>query len=392
MDNREWIAWGAGKKCQDYLSSNTEIRISFIVDNSWQKNATFFCGLNVVHPSRIRDWKQYRVLVTVADALGISQQLESYGLIKERDFRILDESIEENVSLQIIQDVIEEITLDKDEQEIEMIVRSKEEYEAIAERYKATIIYENNLDKIYSRLPHRAGIYRGFCAACEKEVMFQLDYFFEFAGKPAWRESAVCPYCRCNSRMRYVIDRTLRVPEIRKGKVYIYEKVTNTYKALSKQVELIGSEYLGDDKISGCYYDGVMHQDALNLSFESESMSLLISNDVFEHVSDSKKAFAEAYRVLKKGGKLLFTVPIFKLREKTEVCANICDGEVVHVKPPSYHGNPLSSEGSLVFSEYSWDILNMLREVGFEDAYFIVYFSSKRAYFGYLPMVIEAIK
>ncbi|MDD3647565.1 MAG: class I SAM-dependent methyltransferase [Candidatus Dojkabacteria bacterium] len=42
---------------------------------------------------------------------------------------------------------------------------------------------------------------------------------------------------------------------------------------------------------------------------ESESINLIISSWVFEHIQDPDKAFAEFARVLKKGGKLIFLTP-----------------------------------------------------------------------------------
>lgn len=48
---------------------------------------------------------------------------------------------------------------------------------------------------------------------------------------------------------------------------------------------------------------------AEKLLFKDSFFDVVVMSDVFEHVRDEKKALAEAYRVLKPGGTLLFSVP-----------------------------------------------------------------------------------
>ena len=67
--------------------------------------------------------------------------------------------------------------------------------------------------------------------------------------------------------------------------------------------------------------------------------------------------------------------------------------DVVHILPPQYHGNPLSEEGSLVFTDFGWDILDTLKEIGFEKANLIVYYSAPKAYFCVGPgIAFEAVE
>lgn len=49
--------------------------------------------------------------------------------------------------------------------------------------------------------------------------------------------------------------------------------------------------------------------DATNLSFKDNTFDLTVSFDVIEHLEDDKKMISEAYRVLKKGGRLFFGTP-----------------------------------------------------------------------------------
>ncbi|MBU0979765.1 MAG: class I SAM-dependent methyltransferase [Nanoarchaeota archaeon] len=51
--------------------------------------------------------------------------------------------------------------------------------------------------------------------------------------------------------------------------------------------------------------------DACRLPYEDGFFDIVVSFDVFEHIEDDKSAAAEAFRVLKKGGTMLFSVPAF---------------------------------------------------------------------------------
>lgn len=49
--------------------------------------------------------------------------------------------------------------------------------------------------------------------------------------------------------------------------------------------------------------------DACQLPFEDGFFDIAVSFDVFEHIEDHTKAVSEVHRVLKKGGKLIYSVP-----------------------------------------------------------------------------------
>lgn len=392
------ILWGAGEVCRSFLENNKVKDIAFIVDNDPQKSGSLFHGIPVLHPSKITEWASYKIMIAMnrKNGIAVADQLEQYGLKEWEDFEIWDYKCNpaRDVSLEIVKNALAEIVFDKDENlEFEIPFHNRKEYENIRKNNKV-ILFEDYLDKVYSKLPHKAGLYPGFCECCKKEVYFELNY--QYAGKkPNWREGAVCPRCGCNSRMRYILGRAIRNGAASDHKrIYLYERMTVSYQALLRYVpDLTGSEYFGEDKVGGKYYEGVRHEDAMNLSFESDCMDMMISMDVFEHVADFEKAFSEAYRVLKKGGRLLMTVPFYADRDMTESRAKIdAQGNIVHLKPPEYHGNPISREGSLVFHEYGWDLMDVLKRKGFREVYGITYFSVPKAYFGYLPFMIEAVK
>ncbi len=56
-------------------------------------------------------------------------------------------------------------------------------------------------------------------------------------------------------------------------------------------------------------YKKVVVGEAGRMPFAGDSFSTVISNSVFEHLPDHDRVFSEINRVLKRGGKLMFTVP-----------------------------------------------------------------------------------
>ncbi|WP_333650834.1 class I SAM-dependent methyltransferase [Lacrimispora sp.] len=286
----------------------------------------------------------------------------------------------------------------KDEMEEEFIIRTKKRYldvcEKICRKYGA---YEKAVGELCFEMPEKRMMISGYCDVCQEESQFELDYMFsELVGgfkkkSPVYRERLVCSKCKLNNRMRYLIGVMKRMYLSGKS-AYMYEYVTQSYKEIKKFIpDLVGSEYLGDYE-SGSYIDGILHEDAMNLSFESEMFDFVLSQDVFEHVSDYDKAFREMFRVMKPDGKAVITVPFATFNDEVEKRAEIINGELVYHKEPMYHGNPLSKEGALVYNIFSWDLLDTLKAVGFKDVYIVAYYSILKANYGILPFYIIAEK
>jgi len=55
------------------------------------------------------------------------------------------------------------------------------------------------------------------------------------------------------------------------------------------------------------------HMDARNLEFKDGSFDIVLAFDVLEHIKEDKLAIKEAFRVLRKGGCFVLTVPACKL-------------------------------------------------------------------------------
>lgn len=203
---------------------------------------------------------------------------------------------------------------------------------------------------------------------------------------PNWRERLECPICRMNNRQRLIA--TLVKQELF-GKsaqhVYFMEQITPIFnwakKSLSKH-QIVGSEYLGYEYIGGSEVKGIHHEDVENLSFADEMLDLIISNDVFEHVSNPSKAFSECVRVLKAGGVMLATIPFHCDNDESVIRARLNSSQLENILPPEFHGNPLSADGSLVFTDFGWDLLVTMKGAGFLDVAVDVYAAPEFGFLG----------
>jgi SAM-dependent methyltransferase len=126
------------------------------------------------------------------------------------------------------------------------------------------------------------------------------------------------------------------------------------------------SEYFADAE-PGAYRSGIRCEDVQRLSYADASFDLVTHTEVLEHVPDDARAFAELHRVLRPGGTMLFTVPLYGGYPTIER-ARLRNGDVEHLMEPAYHIDPLRGAGILAFRDYGLDIVERLRAAGFAEA------------------------
>ena len=98
--------------------------------------------------------------------------------------------------------------------------------------------------------------------------------------------------------------------------------------------------------------------DLQQMSFESCSIDVIIHSDTLEHVPDSKAALRESCRVLKRGGRLFYTVPIVVDRLTRRR----------HGLPASYHGSRATTRADYtVQTEYGANFWCEIFEAGFQE-------------------------
>ena len=256
------------------------------------------------------------------------------------------------------------------------VVRSQDDYEGLKKN-----IYEHN-NALTQLIPSKEQSFelQGYSFEAVSEVKFLVDFQYSTFPKVNWRERVICPVTSFNNRTRYslmILEMYLGIS--RNDKIYIMEQVTPLFPYLkNKYPNLIGSEYINDSFNSGDKNSsGILHQDATKLSFSTDSFKIILSFDVFEHVPNFKKAFEESLRVLKNGGRLIFTVPFLLGENETLIRARIKhNGDIEHLCEPEYHGDPMaSSDGILCFQHFGWDLISLLKDIGFKDAYAVIGYS-----------------
>ena len=251
------------------------------------------------------------------------------------------------------------------------------------ELLRAVWIKEKQLSRSHYNKPFNI---RGFSYPAENMVDFQVDYLYSNGDEVNWRERLVCPVTGLNNRLRasvQFIDAELGLRP--SDAIYIAEQVTPLYTYLKKKFPgLIGSEYLGEGVAPGFVNEkDLRHESATELSFENESLDAYLSFECLEHIPDFKKAFSETSRVLKKGGKFMWSVPFVPMEYENIIRAFVDDnGQIHHVLEPEYHGDPVSDKGILCFTHFGWQMLDQVKEAGFDKAYAFLYRSEIYGYFG----------
>ena len=179
-----------------------------------------------------------------------------------------------------------------------------------------------------------------------------------------------CLSCRASAVTMSIVSVLRRVaPDIGSLDVYELSSRGPLFRYLnSHSKSLAASEYFAD-VASGEFRNGMQCQDVQRLSYPGASFDICTFTEVFEHVPDDLKGFSEIFRVLKPGGFFVFSVPLQGEYATVERAVISAGGQVQHLLPPEYHGDPLcESRPILAFRNYGRDITDRLRSAGFAKA------------------------
>lgn len=125
------------------------------------------------------------------------------------------------------------------------------------------------------------------------------------------------------------------------------------------------SEYFPDHP-TGTMVGGVLNQDVQKLTFPDASFDLVTSNQVFEHVPDDVAGYRETYRVLRPGGAMIFSVPLYDTTATVHT-AELTNGKLVFFGAPEFHDSRNGGAKSApVFWRHSrHDICGRVMQAGF---------------------------
>jgi len=121
-------------------------------------------------------------------------------------------------------------------------------------------------------------------------------------------------------------------------------------------------------------YQKLIQNRGTQMSIENGSVSTIISNSVLEHVVEPDNTFSQLYKILKKDGNLIFTVPTTYFTEHLKKYFGY--KESMKINSESYHYN--------MFSKIQWEELikkhgfSILKVVEYQPDWFTFYYRMLR--------------
>jgi hypothetical protein len=199
-----------------------------------------------------------------------------------------------------------------------------------------------------------AAEWKGFCPICNQRTVFRAQYSW-------FRDHLLCTRCPYGSvpreRALMLVLQRLR-PNWRD--LVIHES-SPTPRGISPVLAADCARYVPTQFYPGVE-PGTVHRDhrCENLeaqTFEDETFDLVITQDVLEHVFHPDRVHREIHRTLRPGGVHIHTTPIYaNLAHSLCKAELLSSGELRHLAPPEYHGNPVDDSGSLVTFHYGRDL------------------------------------
>ncbi len=127
------------------------------------------------------------------------------------------------------------------------------------------------------------------------------------------------------------------------------------------------SEFFPGHKSGECV-NGVRNEDAQQLSYPDESLDLITSNQVFEHIPDDMAAYRECWRTLRPDGQFIFTVPLHDIDHTVPIAK--MEGATFHwLASPEFHASRATGPNSVpVFWHFAVnDIAQRVAQAGFRE-------------------------
>ena len=217
----------------------------------------------------------------------------------------------------------------------------------------------------------RRGDAHGQCSVCGVEARFvRNSWILPGELRRAWpdgfveRESMLCSSCGASRRARLLADALLRlyadaarsVPEL---------VAEERFRGLDvAEVNAVGRMHQFLESLPRLTYVEYPEQDLQALTWPDASFDLVLTSDTLEHVPDLDRALHEIRRVLRQGGRHVFTVPIDPRLPATRSRAGL---------PPQHHGRgggPFALVTRKADMLAHWDVApdleERLRAAGFE--------------------------
>ena len=190
----------------------------------------------------------------------------------------------------------------------------------------------------------------GYCSICERRVIFRAQGTWH-------RDELVCTTCGSIPRMRALIAvLSIVSPRWRDARIWeVAPAGALSEKLRSESRDYVSSHYWPGVPL-GTYVDRVRSEDIERPTFDDESIDIVVSSDVFEHVIDVNTALAQVARVLVDGGLHVWTAPQYRDLETSRSRVRRTTEGLEHLVPPEYHGDPVNPDGALVTYDWGRDL------------------------------------
>ncbi len=213
----------------------------------------------------------------------------------------------------------------------------------------------------------------GTCSLCGYRGIFG------FENRQSVRSDYICASCGADLRHRdlaaVILDEfgrglfttiTHLVRDARFRTTRIYEpSLKGPFVKHFNKIPKYTQSYFWPDVAFGDSRNGIQCQDLRALTYDDNSFDLIVSSDVFEHIFEPERAFEDIFRVLRRGGMHIFSIPITgRLRQERDPRRRDQRRGKASDLPPQYH---VAGDGSrsLVVTDWGADIVDMLEAIGY---------------------------
>jgi SAM-dependent methyltransferase len=213
----------------------------------------------------------------------------------------------------------------------------------------------------------------GICDLCERPTTYSaVPHPQENADPPAfrteWWDSTRCG-CGMSNRDRAAL-RVFHDGYETGHQIFHVGYHSLFRKWLSRHFPNVMASQYEEGRRPGEIANGVRYEDLTRLSFRKPRFNAIVCMEILEHIPDYKAALREMARTLLPSGRAIITVPwlgrdTYEHLIRAEMTAT---GEIRHLLPPEYHGDPAKEERILSFRSFGWKLLEDIREAGFSSA------------------------
>ncbi len=199
--------------------------------------------------------------------------------------------------------------------------------------------------------------YGGKCTCCNSVTTFYSE--------SNWlRDHLICKNCNSIPRERALMEVIeANYPNWRNMNIHETSPVKRGASIKLATAQQYSESQFFPNQTPGSYFNGIRCENIEQLTFETNSIDIFISQDVMEHIYHPDKAFKEIARVLKPGGAHIFTTPLVNKFKPSQKWATLnADGSPNFLFEPEYHGNPVDDSGSPVTMHWGYDIIDYIKE------------------------------